>query len=297
MKSSRGAHQFRFAKLALAAHIEESQDSWILRQGTVSQTVKPDIPADWSRKGKEMMVSTAVRRIEVAGLSDIGRKRKNNEDSFGYNEEEKIFLVCDGMGGMAAGEVASSVTVDHILRTYVEIECDHTTAQDRLHRSILSANEVVWTMGQQDPRLHGMGTTLVAACVEDNTIVFAHVGDSRAYFLRNGYCIQVTEDHSCAAEYRRQGREADLPQQLRQVITRAIGAEMVVEPDFCVAELEPGDRVLLATDGLTRYTNEAQLAQYLCEEEDLEAACHGLIGIADEKGGEDNITCLLLRFH
>jgi serine/threonine protein phosphatase PrpC len=244
-----------------------------------------------------MTASTVVRHFEVAARSDIGRKRTNNEDSFGYDQEAKIFLVCDGMGGMAAGEVASSIAVEHILRTYRELECFQMTPQERLHRSILSANEVVWSLAQQDQRLHGMGTTLVAACVVDNAILFANVGDSRAYFLRNGYCVQVTEDHSCAAEYRKQGKADDLPQPLQQVITRAIGAEMVVEPDFCAVELEPGDRVLLATDGLTRYTDEAQLAQYLCEEEDLEETCHGLIAIAHEKGAEDNITCLVLRFH
>jgi serine/threonine protein phosphatase PrpC len=263
----------------------------------VAQITKHRIPAAWCRKGNEMTTSTAVRRIEVAGLSDIGCKRKNNEDSFGYSEEEKIFLVCDGMGGMAAGEVASSVAVEHILRTYSELKYEQMTVQERLHKSILSANKAVWNLAQQDQRLHGMGTTLVAACVVDNTILFANVGDSRAYFLRNGHCVQVTEDHSCAAEYRKQGKADDLPQQLQQVITRAIGPEVVVEPDFCVAELDPGDRVLLATDGLTRYTNEAQLAQNLCEEEDLEAACHRLIALAHEKGAEDNVTCVLLRFH
>jgi protein phosphatase len=141
-----------------------------------------------------------------------------------------------------------------------------------------------------------MGTTLVAACVVDNTIIFANVGDSRAYFFRNGYCVQVTEDHSCAAEYRRRGNTERLPEQFQQVITRAIGAEPAVEPDFFVAELEPGDRVLLATDGLTRYMNETQLAQHLIEQDDLEAACHALVAFAYENGAEDNVTCLLLRF-
>lgn len=243
-----------------------------------------------------MTTGTAVRRIEVAALSDIGRRRTSNEDSFGYDEEQRLFLVCDGMGGMAAGEVASSVAVESILRTYGEPGRERMSLRQRLHRSILAANDAVRSMAQRDVRLRGMGTTLVAACVAENTILLSNVGDSRAYFLRNGRCVQVTEDHSCAAEYQRQGRAEELPAQLRQVITRAIGAERVVEPDFYFTELEAGDRVLLATDGLTRYTDEGQLAECLSGEEDLEAACRELVAIAHEKGAEDNITCLLLRF-
>lgn len=242
------------------------------------------------------MATIAMSRIEVASLSDIGRKRKNNEDRVGFDEEAGIFVVCDGMGGMAAGEVASSMTVEHILKTFRELGSEAIPVEERLHRAIASANEAVWKMAQQDPQLDGMGTTLVAACVNNNTLVIANVGDSRAYFLRGGSCVQVTEDHSCVVEYQKHGGFGSLPPSMRQMITRAIGAEPHVCPDLYLAELKAGDRVLLATDGLTRYTNESDLALQIYEERDLQSCCQRLIAIAHDKGGEDNVTCLLMRF-
>jgi len=242
------------------------------------------------------MAGTAVSHIEVAALSDMGRRRKNNEDSFGYDEEEKIFVVCDGMGGMAAGEMASSVAVEQVLRTYKELEPRPLSLEQRLHDSIASANELVWNMAQNDPTLRGMGSTLVAVCAQNNEIVIGNVGDSRAYFLRNGHCFQITEDHSCLAEYRRLGESANRPCPPDHLITRAIGGDSQVQPDFYLAEVKSGDRVLLATDGLTRYTDEARLGQFLGGEDDLQVACRGLVGIALEQGAADNITCLLLRF-
>lgn len=242
------------------------------------------------------MAGTAVSHIEVAALSDPGRKRKNNEDSFGYDKEEKIFVVCDGMGGMAAGEVASSVAVEQVLRTYKELEPHPLSLEQRLHDSIASANELVWNMARYDPTLQGMGSTLVAVCALNNEIVIGNVGDSRAYFLRNGHCFQITEDHSWAAEYRKLGGSANWPCPPDQLITRAIGGDFLVQPDFYLAAVEPGDRVLLATDGLTRYTDEALLGRFLGAEDDLWVACRGLVEIALEQGAVDNVTCLLLRF-
>jgi serine/threonine protein phosphatase PrpC len=243
------------------------------------------------------LTTMTVSQVGVAGLSDIGCKRKNNEDSFGFDEEAKIFLVCDGMGGMAAGEIASRMAVEHTLQTFKSLDPQEMSLENRLHHAINSANEIIWNLAQVNPQLHGMGTTLVAACVVNNAIVFGNVGDSRAYFLRNGTCVQVTEDHSCAAEQKKSGKAMELPSTFQQMITRAVGAEFVVKPDFFVAELKPGDQVLLATDGLTRYADEQQLALYLRAEEDLQAACRSLISLAHQKGAEDNVTCLLLRFY
>jgi serine/threonine protein phosphatase PrpC len=233
-------------------------------------------------------------RMDVAGLSDIGHRRPNNEDSFGYDLEANIFVVCDGMGGVAAGEVASSTAVEFTLQTYKELCPQEMDAEERLHSAIASANQAVWNMAQQDRKLRGMGTTLVAACVLRNRLLVGNVGDSRAYFLRDGDCVQITEDHSYAAEQTRRG-STGVSARLRQCITRAVGVDATVKPDFFVADLEPGDTVLLTTDGLTRYADVDKLAQEIYTHSDLEEICRRLIAIAYEGGAEDNATCLLLR--
>ena len=239
-------------------------------------------------------------RVDVAGLSDIGRKRTNNEDSFGYDVDENLFVVCDGMGGMAAGEVASGTAVESMLRTYKERDREETQTEEWLRKSINSANMAVWNLAQKDHRLRGMGTTLVAACIRRTTLVVGNVGDSRAYLLRDGNCIQITEDHSFAAERKRMGGAGlsdHVAARLQQVITRAVGVGEAVQPDFFATQLQSGDTVLLTTDGLTRYADEEKIAMNIQQHDRLEDACRSLIAIAHAAGAEDNVTCLLLRVH
>ena len=233
--------------------------------------------------------------VDVAALSDIGFRRPNNEDSYGYDLETNIFVVCDGMGGSAGGEVASRTTVEHMLRAYKELSHRIMDPQDRLYSAISTANEAVWSLSQQDHRLRGMGTTLVAACVLGNRLLIGNVGDSRAYFLREGDCVQITEDHSYAAEQIRRGATGEISARLRQVITRAVGVDTTVEPDFFVGGLESGDSVLLTTDGLTRYADAEMLAEQIYSHSDLKESCGSLIAIAHRGGAEDNVTCLLLH--
>jgi len=175
-------------------------------------------------------------RIEVAALSDVGRKRSNNEDSFGFDLERNIFVVCDGMGGMAAGEVASTMAVEETLEVYKKLCMVDMEPEERLDSAIAIANRAVWQAAQDDRNLCGMGTTLVAACVHRDHIVVGNVGDSRAYFLRDGGCVQITEDHSYRAEQMRRGAEGShdkVPVRLQQFITRAVGAESTVKPLRC----------------------------------------------------------------
>lgn len=233
-------------------------------------------------------------QLDVVGLSDIGHKRLNNEDSFGYDLDANIFVVCDGMGGLAAGEVASNTAVELTLRTYKELCRHEMDPEKRLDSAIGSANEGVWNMAQQDHALRGMGTTLVAACILHNKLLIGNVGDSRAYFLRDGDCVQITEDHSYAAEQMRRGGSG-VYARLQQVITRAVGVDAVVKADFFVVNLQSGDTVLLTTDGLTRYADADKLAQEIYTHSDLEKTCRALIAIAHAGGAEDNVTCLLLR--
>jgi len=244
------------------------------------------------------MESQSVLKLEVAALTDVGCKRTNNEDSFGYDVSTQIFAVCDGMGGMAAGEIASSTAVAELVRSFNQQSPD-AQAEHRLYEAILDANHQVCLLARDSDELRGMGTTLVAACVDGRKIVIGNVGDSRAYFLRDGRCVQITLDHSYIAEQVRNGvMSADDAgsSPLQSLITRAIGTAESVEPDLFTAAIEPGDIVLLTTDGLTRYAGADAIAHLILAAPDLAQACQALIDAAKDQGAVDNVTCLLLRF-
>ena len=234
--------------------------------------------------------------VEVAAISDVGCHRTNNEDNFGYDLESQLFVVCDGMGGMAAGEVASSAAVDQLLSSYERLGSAGMEIEERLHQAIVTANRAVWTTAQENRELHGMGTTLVSACIDGSRIVIGNIGDSRAYFLRDGGCVQITHDHSYAAEQARLGVKSAAEGHLRQLITRAVGVQATVQPDLFTAEVKSGDLVLLATDGLTRYAEADEIARYVDGDQGVAESCRKLVEIAKEQGAEDNVTCLLLRF-
>lgn len=238
-------------------------------------------------------------KLDVAGLSDVGCQRTNNEDSFGYDLANQVFVVCDGMGGMAAGELASSTAVAALLENFARLAASGASAEERLFRSILQAHQEVCALAQQDQSLQGMGTTLVAACVDDRNLVIGNVGDSRAYFLRDGACVQVTHDHSFVAEQVRIGAMNDEEagaSPLKSLITRAIGQTDPVEPDIFTALIEPGDILLLTSDGLTRYADAEAIASLILGSGSLEQACQALIDAAKAQGAVDNVTCLLLQF-
>ena len=238
-------------------------------------------------------------KIEVAVRSDMGCVRKNNEDNFGYDPANGFYVVCDGMGGVAAGEVASAIACSTAISTYAA-QPDETPVHTRLALSIHSANAAVRHAALDDNQ-HGMGTTLVCAVVQGNKLLVGNVGDSRAYLFQNGATMQLTVDHSYINELVRQGavRVEDIHsvnlKGMESVITRAIGASQDVEPDFFALDLKPHDTLLLASDGLTRYVDSGLLVQ-LVDPTDLDASCERLIDAAKTAGGADNITCLLLRY-
>lgn len=245
------------------------------------------------------MESQIGLKLEVAGLSDVGCKRTNNEDSFGYDLAAQLFVVCDGMGGMAAGEVASNTAVTQLVEYFKGHASPASTAEERLYQAIVYANQCVRALANAHEEFQGMGTTLVSACLDGRKIVIGNVGDSRAYFLRGGACVQITHDHSYLAEQVRSGvMTADDAgaSPLQSLITRAIGTADTVEPDLFSAELEAGDIVLLTTDGLTRYADAEGIARLIAEQPELQNACQSLIDTAKGQGAVDNVTCLLLRF-
>jgi serine/threonine protein phosphatase PrpC len=250
------------------------------------------------------MTQTAAYTIDFAAATDIGCHRGNNEDSFGYDAEQHLYVVCDGMGGSAAGEVASGMAVRVLIESFESQTIQATSSGEespverRLMNSIHEANRVVRAASEENPELHSMGTTLVCACLNGNSIVIGNVGDSRAYRVRNGACVQITLDHSLLDEQLRHGLitpEAAATSNLQSVITRAIGTADEVEPDLFAAELNLNDMFLLTSDGLTRYAQPEEIALVANPDAELATICQSLIDHAKQRGGADNITCIMLR--
>jgi serine/threonine protein phosphatase PrpC len=242
--------------------------------------------------------------LDFAAATDIGCKRSNNEDSYGYDADQHLYVVCDGMGGNAAGEVASGMAVRTLIESFSALgqQADPGSAmamiENRLMASIFEANRTVHEAGTENPELHSMGTTLVCVCLDGNRALVGNVGDSRAYLLRNGGCQQITLDHSLLDEEIRNGNmtpEMAAASNLQSVITRAIGVAEQVEPDLFAATLQPNDFILLASDGLTRYVKPEEIAEAASAGAELAAICNALIEHAKQRGGADNITCILLH--
>jgi serine/threonine protein phosphatase PrpC len=248
--------------------------------------------------------------VEVAGKTDVGCVRKNNEDNLGWDQRLGIFVVCDGMGGALAGEVASRMGVDAILNYFREARetgaysdagdfpADLSPAGKHLCSAVQRANAAIFEGGRADDAHHGMGTTMVAVLIQESVITIAHAGDSRAYRLREGVLEQLTQDHSLVAEQVRRGmitaEEAE-QSDLQNIIIRALGSEEKLEPEVQDLLVLPDDIYLLATDGLTKLVKAESIQSILTSSGSLSAACEDLINAAKNNGGDDNITCLLLR--
>jgi len=239
-----------------------------------------------------------LRVAEAVELTDTGRQREANEDS--YFARPPLFVVADGMGGAQAGEVASRVAVEAFERTDVSPSPGdgEPAPEELLRETVQVANREIFELAQGDSSRSGMGTTLTAALVQGDEISFGHVGDSRGYVLRDGKLRQVTDDHSLVEELRRQGRltrdqAAEHPQ--RSVITRALGPEPQVEVDTMTFRARPGDLFLLCSDGLTTMLSDDDLLAILKREGSLERAARRLVKAANDRGGKDNITVVLFR--
>jgi serine/threonine protein phosphatase PrpC len=238
-----------------------------------------------------------MRLSSFAG-SDVGRMRSGNEDS--YFCGQTVFAVADGLGGHQGGEVASAAAVEPLARLDGRQFTDPGEAAEALATAIREANEAILDRAAGDPALYGMGTTVTAAAVAgDGHIQLAHVGDSRAYLLREGALDQLTTDHTVVGELVRRGRLT--PEQAaihpeRSILTRAVGLDPRVPVDLPdPLELRPGDQLLLCSDGLTEAVDDDQIAELLSATPDGNAACRSLIDAANDAGGPDNITVVLVR--
>ena len=249
-------------------------------------------------------------RVQMAGKTDLGLHRQINEDSFGIVGGKNLAIVCDGMGGHAAGEVASQCAVETLARLHhdfripaeasdaFEISPDFSEESRFLVTSVRIANTRIHRLSSQDSSVAGMGTTIVVARVHGSRISICHVGDSRAYRIREGVLNQLTQDHSLVGELVATNQltpeEAEAHPN-RNVITRALGVRERVKVDLREENVIPGDVFLLCTDGLTGCVPDTEILRVVTDTgDDLEAIGDGLIAAANAGGGDDNITCALI---
>ena len=253
----------------------------------------------YTEQRERFCLATAVLHYSAAAVTDRGRKRPSNEDSFGLSVEHGVFIVCDGMGGAAAGEIASSLAVDEMIRVLSNRGGDDSTPTTAaIEEAVTSANDAIYSRAVRNPRLSGMGTTMVGLATRENQVWVMHIGDSRCYRLRNRRLEQLTDDHSLVEEQVRMGRMTHseaLRSPFRNVITRALGTQPSVTPDIREVEADSGDLFLLCSDGLTHELSDDLIESLLSLDMGLDDLCSRLVNSAKKAGGHDNITCLLVK--
>jgi PPM family protein phosphatase len=251
-------------------------------------------------------VSPAEVRIVTAGATDQGRRRPSNEDSYviltrpldPQGAECTLIVVADGMGGASAGELASAMAVEVVVRAFFS-ECDEPDLQVRLRSAVETANLEIHQKSEEDPECAGMGTTCTALVFCDGRACFAHVGDSRLYSIRAGDVERLTRDHTLLADLIERGKLTEAEARVdkrRNIVTRMVGIDRQVQVDTGrVREpLDPGDALLVCTDGLHGLVDDEEIAR-LTDSGDLEKVCQRLIHEANDRGGPDNITVVISR--
>lgn len=231
-------------------------------------------------------------QLRIAQRTDRGIVRTNNEDS--VLAHPPLVAVADGVGGQNAGEVASALAVDVLEEWIATLERDGGA---KLHDAASDAHQRIYAKAQQETALHGMATTLTAAWIDRETCTIAHVGDSRAYLLRDGELRQLTEDHSWVAQMVKDGRitpEEAWEHPWRNYVVQALGGQPDVAIEMLNVDLAVGDRLVLASDGLTDMLRPETLREILATTEDGELACRTLVERAKDAGGTDNITVVLV---
>jgi protein phosphatase len=248
-------------------------------------------------------------KIQVAGVTDVGLVRANNEDNLGFDTARGVFVLCDGMGGQAAGERASKIAVDTTMGYFRKTAKQGqevfgmvferlSPRANALARAIHLANQSIHEEASRDATYAGMGSTIVAVAVEGDEFSVAHVGDSRAYLLRGGVLQQLTNDHSLVMEQVRRGMIAPEDAEnaaLQNVIVRSLGAEESVDPDLADHELLAGDVLMMCSDGLSHFVHDDVLKDVLQASSSPEGACQELIQAAKSANSQDNITCIVLQ--
>ena len=249
-------------------------------------------------------------RVSFGSGTDKGLRRSTNEDCFSAREDLRLFVVADGMGGHAAGEIASQAAVEGIVafveatqnmspdQTWpVPYDPEQTANANRLRAGFRMGNREIAAKIAASSDLRGMATTAVAVLLDGGTGTLAHVGDSRAYRLRNGQLDRLTRDHSWVEEQVRAGALSETAARQhpwRNIVTRALSGSEDLEVDITEVALEPGDRLLLCSDGVFAVLTDDQIGDVLRGEHDLDSLCHALIQGANDGGGPDNVTAVAL---
>ncbi len=248
--------------------------------------------------------------IQVGARTDLGRKRGNNEDSFKLVPELNLFILSDGMGGEAHGEIASNIAVETIaahcsegvknksVPLLAEARPELTEKTNRLVSAIHAANHEIYDSAVKHPAQRGMGATVVSIWLNETRLSVAHVGDSRCYLLRAGELLQLTQDHSLVAEQLRRGiitREQAEKSDMQSVLIRALGIEPDVQVDADEQLLMDGDILVLCSDGLSRMVSDVEIASTLLTAPEMQGAAERLVELANEYGGEDNVSVVLVK--
>lgn len=243
-------------------------------------------------------------KVHSVGLSDIGLVRQNNEDSWIQDTKRRFYAIADGMGGHQAGEVASYEAL-HSLCAYIAANselCDELTGIDEARKIIIEAieesNNHVYQLGRKDFELRGMGTTLCCLFFHPKGLIYAHVGDSRIYRLRNKKLQQMTKDHSLLRELLDLGQLSDSQAgdfSHKNIITKAIGTESSVQPSVRISDVAHHDILLMCTDGLSDLLPCQEVEAIMNKKSSLKETAHELVRVAKEKGGHDNITVVLVK--
>ena len=245
-------------------------------------------------------------RITSCGMTDVGMKRTNNEDAYLINDELNLFVVCDGMGGHVGGELASSIAVNTVEEVLSTIEADPAAdlpddpieaTREKIRYAIRLAGKRIYEKAVAEPEFKGMGTTVIVLLVDGGNAYVAHVGDSRAYVVREDLIEQLTEDHSLVNEKIRAGvltPEEAKTHKLRNIITRSLGYMEEVEVDIQVRAVRRGDKFMLCSDGLSNHVSTAEIGEIVARHGPQKSA-RKLIQLACDRGGDDNITVVVVR--
>jgi PPM family protein phosphatase len=249
-----------------------------------------------------MTFRTLSNKIQSCAISDVGLVRTNNEDAWGELPQEHFYVLADGMGGHNAGEIASQETVKILcewrkqINAYSTEKMNDQEIADLLEAALCMLNRNIYQMGCREKRLKGMGTTLCSLFFHDNHLIYAHIGDSRIYRFRDKKLEQMTQDHSLLNELIKRGKLDKTQSEwfvYKNVITRAIGVDIQVEPELNITEVYPGDQYLMCSDGLSDYVSYQDIELIFNKNHSIEETCIQLVDKAKKAGGYDNITILL----
>lgn len=237
-------------------------------------------------------------------ISDVGRSRENNQDAYYLPKDNALplFIVADGMGGHKAGEVASTMALNIIEENFFKNKEDLIGIENikkLIKESIESANTKIYLKSLKNKKYEGMGTTVTLAYIYEDNILLGHVGDSRAYLIRDNSILQITEDHSFVNELLKTGSitiEEAKNHPKRNMITRAVGSSSIIEMDLIAKKFKSEDILILCSDGLFNMVKENEIYRIFDDEEDIQKACESLANLANNKGGMDNITIVAIKF-